>query len=260
MPSAMAHLRIATFNTWNCRGAFDRRLALMSVGLKALSADIILAQEVFSELPNGQDVARAFADALEMNVAHAPARKKLRSLNGAPTLSCSGLAVLTRGAVRDHHIVRLPEDPRDGERLGQVVSTTIDKQDVLVANVHLSHLAGEDGLRQRQLDTLMGRMAQACEHDVMVLGGDMNMTAEQPALAALHTKRGFLCVGHDGRVTTTLNPVGGDAVEMGVIDHVFVKAGGGCRIIARTALDARDDVTGLFPSDHMAVVVDIELN
>jgi len=256
----MTHLRIATFNTWNCQGAFDRRLALMSLALKALNADIILAQEVFSQLPSGEDVANTLAHALEMNVARAPARKKLRSLNGATVLSCSGLAVLTRGAIRDHHIVRLPEDPRDGERLGQVVSTIIDKQEVLIANVHLSHLAGEDDLRQRQLDALMGQVARAGEHDVMVLGGDMNMTVEQPALAALQTEWGIPCVGHDARVTTTLNPVSGDAVDMGVIDHVFVKADGDSRVRAHTALDGPDDATGLFPSDHMAVVVDIELN
>jgi len=260
MPSAMANLRIATFNTWNCQGVFDRRLALMSLGLKALNADIILAQEVFSQAPSGEDVARTLAQALGMNVAHAPARKKLRSLNGAPVLSCSGLAVLTRGPIRDHQIVRLPEDPRDGERLGQVVSTIIDKQDVLLANVHLSHLAGEDDLRSRQLDALMGQVAQAPEHDVMVLGGDMNMTTEQPALVSLQTELGFVCGGHDTLVTTTLNPDGVDTVDMGVIDHVLVKADGSCCVHAHTALDAPDDATGLFPSDHMAVVVDIELN
>jgi len=50
------------------------------------------------------------------------------------------------------------------------------------------------------------------------------------------------------------------AVGMGAIDHVFVQAGGGCSVRARTALSAPDDASGLHPSDHMAVVADVNLN
>jgi len=256
----MSHLRVVTFNTWNGQGDFDRRLALMCAGLKALNADVILLQEVFAQIPNGEDVARTIAHALKMNVVSAPARKKLRSVNGAPVLSCSGLAVLTRGTIRDHQTVRLPEDARDGERLGQVVSATIDGQEVLIANVHLSHLSGEDDLRQRQLDVLMDHAARLPEHDVMVLGGDMNLAARHSTLIALHTDRGFQVVEYDAPPITTLNPIDGETADMGVIDHVFVKAAGDFRVRAHTALNTLDDASGLYPSDHTAVVADVEFN
>lgn len=260
----MAHLRVLTFNTWNCQGDFDRRLALMTLGLKAMNADVILLQEVFSPVPGGhfggEDVARTFGDALDMSVAHAPARKKLRSLNGAPVLCCSGLAVLVRGTIRDHQAVRLPEDARDGERLGQVVSATIGGRGVLIANAHLSHLSGEDDLRQRQLDVLIDHAARRPEHDVMVLGGDMNLAAGHSVLIALQTDQGFQCVEYDVPPITTLNPIDGETTDMGVIDHVFVKPAGGWRVCAHTALNTLDDASGLYPSDHMAVVADVEIN
>jgi len=256
----MTQLRVATYNTWNCQGDFDRRLALMSAGLKALNADVILLQEVFTQVPSGQDVARTFGDDLDMSVAHVPARKKLRGLNGVPVLSCSGLAVLSRGPIGVHQSVRLPEDARDGERLGQVVSTRIDTHEVLLANVHLSHLAGEDGLRQRQLDALMNHVASIPDHDVTVLGGDMNLVAGHSILSALQKDRDVQGVSYAAPPTTTLNPVDPMPPSMGVIDHVFVKATGKCFAHANIALNTPDEASGVFPSDHMAVVVDIAFN
>ncbi|HEY9080693.1 endonuclease/exonuclease/phosphatase family protein [Magnetovibrio sp.] len=254
----MTHLRVATYNTWNCQGDLDRRLALMSSGLQAVNADVVLLQEVFAEVPSGHDVARQLARDLNMNVAYAPTRKKLRPLNGAPVLGCSGLAVLTRGEIHTHQIVRLPEDTRDGERLAQVVSTDIGGTTVLLANVHLSHLTDADGLRQNQIEVLMDHLANARACDVTILGGDMNMTQGHSTLMELQTNRGFQLALCKIPPTTTLNPVEAGAPSMGVIDHILVKAPKDCRIEAQTALNAPDSASGFYPSDHMAVIADID--
>jgi len=257
----MTQLRIVTFNTWNCQGSLDRRLALMSAGLKAVDADAILLQEVFWEPPTGLNVAGRLADSLGMDVAFVPARKKLRTMNGSPVLGFSGLAVLTREPIQGGEQIRLPEDPRDGERMGQLVTATIKGLDVVFANVHLSHLPNEDGLRQRQLDTVAAALDSFAGCDVTVLGGDMNLEHGHGLLENLKNDHGFQCAAYDVLPKSTLNPVDAESPSLGVVDHLFVRAGrvAPLRISARTALSHKDVTCEYYPSDHMAVVANIDV-
>lgn len=258
----MTQLRIATFNTWNCQGSLDHRLTLMSAGLKTVDADAILLQEVFLEIPTGLNVAGRLAERLDMDVAFVPARKKLRTMNGTTVLSFSGLAVLTREPIQKCEQIRLPDDPRDGERLGQMVSVTIKGLDVLFANVHLSHLPNEDDLRRRQLDTMVTTLDGADDCDVAILGGDMNLAHDHDLLENLKNDHGFQCAAYDVLPESTLNPVDAESSILGVIDHLFIKAGcvNPSRIYARTALNHKDITCGYYPSDHMAVVADIDID
>lgn len=250
----MPPITVATYNTWNCQGRFDRRLNLMAAGLKALDADIVLLQEVFAQAPSGLDAGRRLADELGMFLAYQPARKKLRKINGAPILGHSGLAVLSKTPPLATASVRLPSDPRDGERLGQLVRLTVKDLSVCVANVHLTHLSGADELRAAQLTALTEKMRVG--NDLGLVGGDMNAPLGHGLFGAL---AGFQGVSFENDPpVTTLNPVAGETSEAGVIDHIYVKCGGGkATLRARTALDMPDPKSGLFPSDHMAVVAEI---
>lgn len=234
----------------------------MSAGLKALDAHIVLLQEVFVQVPSGLDVAGKLARDLDMYVAFAPARKKLRTYKDEAVLCHSGLAVLSRNPIVSFEAVRLPKDERDGERLGLLVSTTLNGRTVLIANVHLSHLKGEDTLRQNQLKALIARMEQLPSHDVVVLGGDLNLPAGHDVLARL-SDFGFVCVKYDedAAPATTLNAVDGTSPTNSVIDHIFIKNAqrDTGRVLARTALNQMEEKTGLYPSDHMAVIANLML-
>ena len=255
----MEMLRIATFNTWNCQGPFDNRLPSMVAGLRALGADVILLQEVFAEAPSGLDVSAHLAGALGMNTVYAPARKKLRKLNDVPVLSHSGLAVLARGPIGAHESVQLPDDERDGERLGQMVQVKVRGVDVVIGNVHLSHLPGQDDLRRRQLVYLAEHLKRFGGDMLRFAGGDMNAPAGHDIFDVLD---GFtpLSVPGDG-MRTTLNPVGGKPLQAGIIDHLFVSDPNGRvrETHVQVALHQPDGVHGVFPSDHRAVVADVAL-
>lgn len=260
----MKRLSIATFNTWNCQGSLDRRLPLMVSGLASLDVDVILLQEVFAQIPRGLNVAQRLANELNMDFAFTPARKKIRLMGDAPLLCHSGLAVLVKGSVKEHETVFLPEDPRDGERLGQWVSVKTGNISIMVGNVHLSHLHGEDGLRESQLQALVNHQDSKGRHDVCILGGDMNLKADHAIFHRLQKTTGFqpTLFAQGQSPSTSLNALDDTGHAPGVIDHLFVKAGKKALVAAqaRAALNKPDDgPNGLYPSDHMAIVADIEL-
>lgn len=257
MSKPSSTLSIATFNTWNCQGRFSRRLPLMIKGLAELQADVILLQEVFAQAPLGMHVGQRLADALDMEMHFVAARKKLRRLNGAPVLCHSGLAVLSKIPIRSAQTIKLPTDERDGERVGQCVTFTFQGRNITLGNMHLTHLPGADDLRRKQLRVML----KACSTtaNMTLIGGDMNAPQGHELFDTLE---GFVVPDFgDAPQPTSLNPMPGCEEKSGVIDHIFVRghAGGKVTCKARVALNERDDRTGLYPSDHMAVVVNLML-
>lgn len=251
----MVEFSVVTFNTWNCQGHFSRRLPLMVRGLRKVNADVVLLQEVFAQAPVGTHVGKRLAEALGLYLSFVPARKKLRTLNGAPILSHSGLAVLSKTPVLQQRTVRLPTDPRDGERLGQVALLQLGGLRVQVGNVHLTHLPDGDGLRRRQLETLVGALDKPA--DITILGGDMNADQGHAIFNALDGFAAANILGAQPR--SSLNPVGGGVNDTGVIDHLYVRPAAGRDVIcsARVALNDADAKTGMYASDHMAVVANV---
>jgi len=251
----MSHISIVTFNTWNCQGRFPRRLPLMIAGLEALHADVILLQEVFAQAPTGMHAGERLADALGMAMSYVPARKKLRKLNGAPILSHSGLAVLSKTPILKSRSVRLPHDDRDGERLGQCVTLNVRGISLQIGNVHLTHLPDNDALRCQQLQTVLNDLDDHA--DLTIIGGDMNAPHGDTIFEVLE---GF-CAPHfgDGFPASSLNPMNGHEPTAGVVDHVFVRPALGLNVRweARFELHAQDMLTGLYPSDHKALVANM---
>lgn len=255
--AAMSEIIVATFNTWNCQGRFPRRLPLMIAGLERLQADVILLQEVFAQAPTGMHVGERLADALGMVLSYVPARTKVRKLNSVPILSHSGLGVLSKSPIMKSHSIRLPQDERDGERLGQCVTLNARGVKMQIGNVHLTHLADCDGLRRQQLQAVVAALDD--DADLTLIGGDMNAPVGHSIFEVLEGF-GAPCFTA-GLPTSSLNPVNGEEIATGVIDHVFarIKPGRDIAWHARLALDDRDLKTGLYPSDHKALVVRMKL-
>lgn len=258
----MKKLKIATLNTWNCQGELNERLALMKTGLLELEADIILLQEVFIEHSLGMNTARELADHLDMESAVVLARKKHRRHQGQDVVCFSALGLLTRGRITRNDAVRLPDDPRDGDRMGQIAEINLDGHDILLANVHLSHLKREDRLRDAQLNVLLDHLNTAQRrHDLCLLGGDLNLNAGHPILCQLANTQGFINASATLKQTqrTSLNKVNGAGSSAGIIDHLLVRSPTHSldEITACLRLGDKDPQTGHFPSDHKALVCDI---
>lgn len=249
----MSRITVATFNTWNCQGDLPGRLPLMVDGLRPLGADVILLQEVFAEAPSGFHVGAHVADALGMHLSFLPARKKLRTYQGAPTLCHSGLAVLSVAPPLGQQAVRLPIDERDGERLGQIVKLDWGGLSIQLGNVHLTHLADADDLRRRQLQEVLVHLGDTA--DLSIIGGDMNAPLGHPLFDVMG---GFRVSHWQGVPQGTLNPVDGEA-GAGIIDHIYVRADEVLHVdmTSRPALCDQDCHSGLYPSDHRAVVSEI---
>lgn len=253
----MKTLKIVTYNTWNCQGRLQDRLALMTSGLRELDPDIVLLQEVFAEVPSGLNVADHLADELDLQAAFVPARKKLREFQSNPVLCHSGLAVLTRGDILDNAKLNLPQDERDGERLAQFVSLRIDGVTVLIANTHLTHLGDAGDLRAQELDVLSAHLNDCPGHDVVVVGGDMNADETDAIFDVLDGFTSYPIASSP----TTLNPVNGKAPKLGLIDHLFVSAKDvAIKGQAGLSMDGKDETAGVFPSDHKAVVLDLSID
>jgi endonuclease/exonuclease/phosphatase family metal-dependent hydrolase len=236
-------VRIVTLNTWKNDGDYTRRLPLMRDGLKAMAPDVVCLQECFAA--EGFDTAAWLAVELGLQLHAAPARVKPRRHDGRDLFSSSGLAILAHGqAVSARHA--LSSHSADGERIAQSLDLVIDGRPLRVLNLHLTHLRGAAELRATQLTEAL---AWACSglDGGLVVAGDLNATATDPALAPL---------GLEPRPATMQGArVGSDAPRTSAIDHcVLLQAGPWREAGLLRGCDAPDP-DGRFPSDHAAVGV-----
>jgi len=239
-------LRIVTLNTWKNEGDYPRRLRLMSEGLADLAPDVVCLQEVF--VGAGQDTAAVLARDLGLHLHVAPARLKLRAHDGRVVESSSGLAMLTRGVARTRTL-GLPADPADGERIAQAADLVSCGRPIRLLNLHLTHLRAAEALRAAQLQTALA-WAEDGLPGALVIAGDLNATAASPGLAPLDLPL----------LPATLHGAHVDApAHAGLaIDHCGLIRPGGWRVARQGRGLDRPDPAGWFPSDHAAVVLDLE--
>ncbi len=245
-------MRIVTLNTWKNEGDYVRRLELMSSGLAALGADVVCLQECFAGA--GRDTAARLADALGMTPYARPARAKARLHEGSAVVSTSGLAVLTGLPQIAEAACALSSDPSDGERLAQRIDLTCDGAAVRVLNLHLTHHRGEAAqqMRARQLREALD-WARRDLTGGLVVAGDLNAGIERPELAPLRrAARGPIGPTLHGARVAEADP------RRPAIDHCLLVGEVGWKAkCSFLALD-EEDLQGRFPSDHAAVVLDLE--
>ena len=240
-------MRIVTLNTWKNEGPYLRRLDLMARGLAALAPDVVCLQECFAG--DGRDTAAHLARALGLNCYARPARAKPRRHEGAVVASTSGLAMLSRPPAVAESAWALPSDPADGERIAQRLDLSVEGRGLRTLNLHLTHLPGPASarLRARQLAAALGWAGEDLAAG-LVVAGDLNAGAADPALAALKAEVGF-------EAATFLGARGGRSGP--AIDHLVLQEPGGWRVAARFRALDEVDPDGWLPSDHAAVVVDL---
>ncbi len=241
-----------TFDTSSCRDDYRARLNVMTKDLQSLAPDILLLQNVFATADNRYNTAAHLARRLGMQCAFLPLRPKLRHLDGRPTQSHSGLAILSRHAIVSASHIELPCDPRDGQRIAQFCDIELQGTHLLVANIQLGHRAGTDAARRHQIEKLAECLAGAHDFDHILAGGDFNAGRIEPALDPIRNLAGFA--------------VAEAAPERGV-DRLFaISRTPGYRPVApivlsesRTELDAADSATNLYPGDRPALACELTL-
>ncbi|MDP1619135.1 endonuclease/exonuclease/phosphatase family protein [Phenylobacterium sp.] len=241
-------MRIVTLNTWKNEGRYDRRLVLMAQALGELAPDVVCLQEAFQA--EGFDTAAFLGDALGLAVSVEAARRKVRLHAGQSLDSVSGLAILSRGSPQARGRIALPSDPADGERIAQWIQAA---PDLRILNLHLTHLRGPDAadLRGRQLAAALA--AATSPGSGLLVVGDFNAPATAPELAAV-------AAGLDPSAPPTLQGerAGSARHAAPAIDHAVLVDAGPWRIVLRFRGLDQPDAEGWFPSDHAAIVVDLQ--
>lgn len=250
-------MRLVSLNTWKSEGDYPRRVRAMAEGLAALSPDVVALQEDLHTADGQTHTAQALASALSMQLAWLPARAKPRLLNGTPTDTTSGLAVLSRQPVREQGSVVLPDDARDGERVAQWVRLAGDRGDWWLVNLHLTHLPDRADLRRAQLETVLQTLQGVAGDQPVVLCGDFNAGPDDAEIACCLSPQGPLVDAFGGQAKVTHRDSSGTAQNL---DQILLRTVRGelpfSVANARVVLDG-PDVHGVLPSDHFAVCADL---
>lgn len=246
---------IVTINTWKADGRYRERLSAMTTEIDALRPGVVALQEAFLCESGEADTAGYLGRALGMETVFTPARGKVRMLDGRPCRSFSGLALLSAAPWTEFHEVRLPCDPRDGERMAQVGVTAIGEEQVVVANVHLTHLRDAGPLRRAQVEALLRLPLFRAGRLPIIVCGDFNTPAAEALLRSVAGDSGL-----DVRDTWWAGDGAGNrgtTLSGATLDYIFSLAGDSGQhpefAGSRVAL-SRPDGAGVLASDHFAVV------
>lgn len=267
-------LRVVTLNIWNRQGPWLERLPLIRDGLAALAPDIVGLQEVlaFPGLPSQAD---EIAAGTGWHVHYAPAW----NVGGGLTY---GNAILSRHELLDTRCLPLPSPPGYDTRTAAFARVAAPHGPFPVFVTHLTfqpHLGTARCAQVRALADHVKSLAPT-EGPPPILAGDFNADPDSDEMRFL---RGLTPLGGDsvyfadcwlttagqipgagpGWTYERRNPYALRSREPSKrIDYVYVRGPDrhlrGEPISAALALDA-PSAAGIWPSDHHAVVADIQV-
>jgi endonuclease/exonuclease/phosphatase family metal-dependent hydrolase len=268
----LERLRVVTLNIWNRQGPWARRVELMRAGLVALDADVIGLQEVLG-FPGHPSQAHELAPA-GWHVHHAPAWE----IGGGLTF---GNALLARYPLLDAAILPLPAPADLDTRTVAFARVDVPGGPVPVFCTHLTYQHHLGHVRCAQVRALTDHVRALAPVDgpPPVLLGDFNAEPDSDEMRFL---RGLCPLGGESvYFADAWSATAADEPERGPgytydrrnryalrsrepsrrIDYVFVRAPDrwlrGEPLSCRLALDQPTD--GVWPSDHFAVVADLQL-
>ncbi len=258
MPRA---LRIVTINTGKGDGPYRRRVEFLIAGLKQLAPDIVLLQEALATASGTLDTTADLADGLALPATYASARTKCRAVEEQWLLCSSGLGALSRLPLIETDRLALPCDPADGERIAQLLAFDWHGRELLIVNLHLSHLRGRGDLRREQLRALMCHPWFERNWHAQILAGDFNTTPDNiPALFEVASRQwldSHLAAGGSAqRATVPVDAPDGEGFRVDYIVSITQDPADHPQF--RNAAIVLDEPTGgIYPSDHRGVVVDL---
>ncbi|HYH99201.1 endonuclease/exonuclease/phosphatase family protein [Hyalangium sp.] len=268
----MEIFRVVTLNLMGMGEPIERRMELIGRGLADLSVDAVALQEVCEHegrLPN-----QAAALAERLGYQHLWARAK-----GEADGVQEGLAVLSRHPIREHRVWPLPS--AEGGRIVLQVVLESPVGPLGLFNTHLDHHPDNGVMREQQVVALTDIVRAQVRELPALIAGDFNATPEHDEIRFLrgrHTLEGRRAYLHDAYAR--VHPIEDASGETWAkrnpltrrwrwlendrrMDFIFVSSiesnGRGEVRSCRVVLDQPDDL-GQFPSDHFAVMADVQLS
>lgn len=271
---SMQKLRLMTLNIWSHHPPWPTRRRLIQQGLRAEAPDLVGLQEVLQPHGSGTAQADEVAEGLGYRVAFSRACQLTR-----PIAADYGNALLSRFPIREHRTEPLPTPPGIEPRslLYALCSVKVGVLPVVVTHLswepELAHVRREQLLHlTRYVHTELLVLPQRLPAHVMILPpvllGDLNAPPDSPELLDFLANSDFVdCfaeAGHGPGLTMDAQRNRGAAKDLVAlsrrIDYVMVGADpiAAVRVsAARVCLDK--DEAGVFPSDHFAMLADLEL-
>ncbi|WP_217171442.1 endonuclease/exonuclease/phosphatase family protein [Streptomyces sp. AC512_CC834] len=264
-------MRVVTWNLWWRFGPWaDRQKAILAV-LRELRPDVVGLQEVWA-VEGGENLAGWLAGELGLHCAWAPspAPERWQRRIGDDTVGI-GTAVLSRWPVVERAVLRLPVPGElDDGRLALHARLDAPGHQVPFFTVHLTSGAHAAAVRREQA-TALARFVAGHRHGTghpPVVTGDLNARPESPEVrllrvaARLHDAWEHAEPGAPSGTWDTANPyvAHADGEPSTRIDYVHVgpPGPGGLGRVRAVRRAGDGPVDGVWPSDHAAVVADLE--
>ncbi len=271
-PLVRTRIRIATWNLWGRYGPWEARLPVIVENLRAINADILALQEVWEDDTTNQacELAKALGCTEPVYAANLE-RDGVRS----------GNAVLSRWPIRRHEVRTLPRrgahdaiDEEGEERLCLFAEIDGPRGPIQMFCAHLSWSDDHSAIRQEQVAEICRFVREMRPRPFpAVLCGDLNADPQSDEIRILTGRAAspvprvvfrdaWQAAGNDdpGYTWSNENPFAAASLDLERrIDHVMVghpKLGGVGHVLeAHVAGDV--PVDGMWPSDHLAVVVEL---
>lgn len=256
-------MRLLTWNLWWRFGPWERRRAAIDATLAAVGADVICLQETWP------DQARDLAERLDCSWVF-EGRARRDGHTGEPRF---GVAVLSRWPIVARVATELPiPSDEDVERVAVMVTLDVPGGPVDVVTTHLSHRPEWTADRIRQLEWTRHLANVGRTGDLPpVLAGDLNSRPRGAELArarqlGLQECWSLAPTEGTGLTMVAANPYlhGGfkDLGDAGIrLDHVLVgePAPGDRRwVVTNAEVASSSALRGVWPSDHLGVIVDLD--
>ncbi len=251
-------LTIATFNLRNVTDRYPERRPLLAAAFVAMAPDIAGLQEV-SFVPGAAGSPRQddlLADAVRSRtyrslVAESPRYPGFGNaiLVGVGEVLASETLALGEGRVAQRALIVLP-----GSR------------SLWFVNTHLHHKPEHPATRERQAAAICDWMDAAPAADATIVVGDFNTPPFEPAYAVM-VRRGYRSAFREanGKEPAVTWPSGIQAATMDTegepncLDYIWLRGAARAAAARLGATEHPPDDPTIFPSDHFAVVAEVDI-
>jgi endonuclease/exonuclease/phosphatase family metal-dependent hydrolase len=270
-------MRVLTWNLWWRHGPWQRRLDAITAALAEIDPDVCGLQEVWADPERDDNLAADLAKRLGMHWCWAgrPPNQSWQREHGSHLLA--GNAVLSRWPIVEQAEISLPPTD-DHPRLGLHALVDTPSGRLPFFTTHFSHQLGASAVRLAQARVLAGFIARhGVDHPwPPVVTGDLNAEPDSdelrllggiltpPAVPGLVLVDAWRYADPDqpatGHTWVRGNPYrADDPTPDARIDHILVGLPGtGYGRIRSARLAGNRPADGVWPSDHFAVVADLD--
>ncbi len=254
-------MRVITINTWKNEGNYLKRLDLLIRQLSTLDADVILMQECFQAVNGAFDTSANIARTLGLECAFTPARLKTRKHKGQLIESYSGLAILSKHPIAQHHSIELPSNKEDGGRRAQIIELSAYSKKFLFINIHLSHLKNSADLRTDQLTYIINHVViKKNDEHFRIIGGDYNTTLSSPELLGFLKKPYMLKDSFENQQLKQDDILLNPHVKR-CIDHLLMipDKRGYYPVVKKAKVVLNKPEDSCYPSDHFGIMAELNI-